>query len=73
MVDTSENCATTEMLYFEWKYEKVKAYAVSIEYNIIYAGADEYTYDTTNGTKIELTHYEDSKDGTSGYNKIFKE
>tara|TARA_B110000967_G_scaffold202654_1_gene241900 strand:- start:171 stop:329 length:159 start_codon:yes stop_codon:yes gene_type:complete len=41
--------------------------------NIIYAGADEYTYDTTNGTKIELTHYEDSKDGTSGYNKIFKE
>jgi hypothetical protein len=41
--------------------------------NIIYAGADKYTYDTTNGTKIELTHYEDSKDGTSGYNKIFKE
>jgi hypothetical protein len=70
--DTSGNCATTETLNFEWKYEGVKAYALSIEDDIIYADDDEYTYFIMNDTKTELTHYEDSKYGTSGYSETFK-
>ena len=70
--DTSGNCATTETLKFEWKYEGDKAYAISTDDDIIYAGVDEYTYYIMNDTNTELTHYEDSKDGTSGYNETFK-
>jgi hypothetical protein len=64
--DTSGNCAITETLNFEWKYEGIKAYVLT--------GVDdnEDTYFIMNDTKTELTHYEDSKYGTSGFSDTFK-
>jgi hypothetical protein len=64
--DTSGNCAITETLNFEWKYEGIKAYVLTD------VDDNEDTYFIMNDTNTELTHYEDSKYGTSGYSETFK-
>jgi hypothetical protein len=64
--DASKNCAIVETVNFEWKYEGIKAYVLK--------GLDdnEETYFIMNDTKTELTHYEDSKYGPSGYSDTLK-